>query len=185
MYSRFREMNLRPPLESPLRVALVVMLAFLLPACSPGPGVGHSGSDRLADREAIEATLERYTRGLDRLDAQLYLSSFAPNGVLMIYETKHQGHDALRKIIAEETRLRQSQRDLGQPPRTLFHLETNSTIQFSAPDHALHRAYWLTASRVGDKPEGLTVLGIGSSSDALQKIDGKWLITLREIRAQP
>jgi hypothetical protein len=161
------------------------MLAFSLAACSPGPGMGDSGSARLADREAIAATLERYTRGLDRLDTELYLSSFAPSGVLMIYETPHQGPDALRKIIADETRLRLSQRDSGQPPRTLFHLETNSTIEFSSADHALHRAYWLTASRAGDRPEGLTLLGVGSSSDELQKIGGKWLITRREIRAQP
>ena len=161
------------------------MLAIGLAACTPGSGAGVSGSARLADREAIEATLERYTRGLDRLDAQLYTSSFAPNGVLMIFETRHQGHDALRKIIAEEARLRQSQRDSGQPPRSLFHLETNSTIEFTSPVHAQHRAYWLTASRAGDKPEGLTLLGVGSSSDELQKIDGQWLITRREIRAQP
>jgi hypothetical protein len=185
MYSAFPKMTLRANLESPLRVVLMAMLAFSLAACGPGSGVGESGSARVLDREAIEATLERYTRGLDRLDAELYVSSFAPNGVLMIYATKHQGSDALRKIIAEEARLRQSQRDLGQPPRTLFHLESNSTIEFSSPVHALHRAYWLTASRAGDKPEGLTLLGVGSSSDELQKIDGRWLITLREIRAQP
>ncbi|MGC1457132.1 MAG: nuclear transport factor 2 family protein [Steroidobacteraceae bacterium] len=161
------------------------MLAIALAACTTGARVGESGGARLADREAIEATLERYTRGLDRLDAELYTSSFAPDGVLMIYETRHEGRNALREIIAEEARLRQSQRDSGQPPRTLFHLETNSTIEFSSAIHAQHRAYWLTASRAGDKPEGLTLLGVGSSSDELQKIDGQWLITRREIRAPP
>jgi hypothetical protein len=165
--------------------SVVAMLAISLAACAPSSEVGGSGSARLADREAIEATLERYTRGLDRLDAPLYISSFAPDGILLIYDTKHQGHEALRKIIAEEARLRQSQRDSGLPPRTLFHLETNSIIEFTSAVHAQHRAYWLTASRTGDKPEGLTMLGVGSSSDELQKIDGKWLITRREIRAQP
>jgi hypothetical protein len=164
---------------------VVAMLAMSLTACTSGSSVDTSGSVRLADREAIEATLERYTRGLDHLDAQLYASSFAPDGVLMIYETRHQGIDELRKIIAEESQLRQSQRDSGLSPRTLFHLETNSVIEFTSAVQAQHRAYWLTASRAGDKPEGLTLLGVGSSSDELQKIDGKWLITRREIRAQP
>jgi hypothetical protein len=163
----------------------VAVLAVSLAACTARSSVADSGSARLADREAIEATLERYTRGLDRLDPQLYLSSFAPNGVLMIYQTRHQGPDALRNIIAGELRLRQSQQDSGLPPRMLFHLETNSIIEFTSAVHAQHRAYWLTASRAGDKPEGLTLLGVGSSSDELQKIDGKWLITRREIRAQP
>lgn len=130
-------------------------------------------------------TLERYTRGLDRLDAELYVSSFAPDGVLMIYEKAYRGRDALRAIIAEETRLRQSQRDAGKPPRALFHIETNSTVEFSSPAAAMHRTYWLTATRVGDKPEDLSLLGVGSSVDELQKLDGKWLITRREIRGQP
>jgi len=130
-------------------------------------------------------TLERYTRGLDRLDQNLYVSSFAPDGVLMIYEKAYRGHDALRAIIAEETRLRQSQKDAGHPPRILFHLETNSTVEFSSPVQAVHRTYWLTANRVGDQPEDLSLLGVGSSIDELRKIDGKWLITRREIRSQP
>jgi SnoaL-like domain len=172
-------------MSSPCLRSLLALLALVLAACTSGPRHDDSGGARLADREAIEATLEHYTRGLDRLDAELYVSSFAPDGVLMIYETRHQGRQALRQIIADEMRLRQSQRDGGLPPRTLFHLETNSTIEFTSADHAQHRAYWLTASRAGDKPEGLTLLGVGSSSDELQRIDSHWLITRREIRAQP
>jgi hypothetical protein len=172
-------------MQSPCLRLLMALLAFALPACTPGTGSGSSDSARLADREAIEGTLERYTRGLDRLDTELYVSSFAPDGVLIIDAKPYQGHDALRRIIAEETRLRQSQRDLGQPPRTLYHLESNSTIEFSSAAHAQHRGYWLTASRAGDKPEGLTLLGVGTSSDDLHKIDGRWLIVRREIREQP
>jgi hypothetical protein len=49
----------------------------------------------------------------------------------------------------------------------------------------VHHTYWLTATRVGDRPEDLSLLGVGSSVDELRKIDGKWLITRREIRRQP
>jgi hypothetical protein len=156
-----------------------------LSACRPGIDSAKATAARLADREAIEMTLERYTRGLDRLDPDLYVSSFSPDGVLMIYEKAYHGRDALRTIIAEEARLRQSQADAGHPPRTLFHLETNSTVEFSSPVRAVHHTYWLTATRVGDRPEDLSLLGVGSSVDELRKIDGKWLITRREIRRQP
>jgi hypothetical protein len=171
--------------EVPAFLGLLALLALAVPACTPGSDAGGTARDRIADREAIEATLQRYTRGLDRLDPVLYVSSFTADGVLMIDAKKYQGHDALRTIIAQETRLRQSQQDGGQPPRTLFHLEGNSTIEFTSPVRALHQAYWLTASRAGERPEGLSMLGVGSSIDELQKIDGKWLITRREIRSQP
>lgn len=170
---------------APASLALVALLALAVPACTPGSDASSTARARIADREAIEATLERYTRGLDRLDPVLYVSSFAADGVLMIDAKKYQGHDALRAIIAQEARLRQSQQDSGQPPRTLFHLEGNSTIELTSPAQALHRAYWLTASRAGERPEGLSLLGVGSSTDELHKIDGKWLITRREIRSQP
>ncbi|HEY6456318.1 MAG TPA: nuclear transport factor 2 family protein [Steroidobacteraceae bacterium] len=160
-------------------------LLIAMAACTPATNVSGAPGARLADREAIEATLDRYTRGLDRLDADLYLSSFAANGVLMIYEKRYQGRDALRDIIAEEARLRGAQKASGQAPRTLFHLEQNSTIAFTAAGQALHQAYWLTISRTGDKPEDLRLLGVGSSIDELRKIDGQWLITRREIRSQP
>jgi hypothetical protein len=75
-----------------------LILASSLAACTSGPGRSDAGGNRLADREAIEAALERYTRGPDRLDPEPYFSSFAPNGVLMIHETPHQGQDALQKI---------------------------------------------------------------------------------------
>ncbi len=161
------------------------LLVLALAACTRGSEADDAARVRVTDRQQIEATLERYTRGLDRLDPELYSSSFAPNGVLMIYAKAYQGRDALRAIIAQEARLRQAQRDGGQPSRTLFHLETNSTIEFASPVQALHRAYWLTANRTGEEPQGLSLLGVGSSTDELHKIDGKWLITRREIRAEP
>ena len=168
-----------------LRGALLATLVCAVSACTSNGDAADTTGSRMADREAVEATLARYTRGLDRLDAQLYVSSFAPDGVLMIYAKSYRGHEALRSIVAEELRLRQAQRDSGQPSRTLFHFETNSTVEFPSRGKALHQAYWLTANRTGEKPEDLTVLGVGSSSDELQKIDGKWLITRREIRGQP
>jgi hypothetical protein len=76
-------------------------------------------------------------------------------------------------------------KDRGEPPRTLFHLESNSRIEFQAPDRAVHSAYWWTVSRTADGPAGMSVIGVGSSSDQLQKIAGKWLIVRREITLQP
>jgi hypothetical protein len=185
MFSACRSARIATRRDVPAFVHLLVLLALALPACTPREEVGGTALARIADREAIEATLQRYTRGLDRLDSALYVSSFAANGVLMIDAKRFQGLDALRTIIADETRLRQSQHSSGQPPRTLFHLEGNSTIEFTSPGRALHQAYWLTASRAGEKPEGLSLLAVGTSTDALEKIDGKWLITRREIRSQP
>ena len=122
MSSACRRARFVTPREVPALLrprVLLVLLVLALPACAPRAEVGGTARHPLADREAIEAALQRYTRGLDRLDSTLYVSSFAANGVLMIDAKRYQGLDALRKIIADETRLRQSQQSSGQPPRTL------------------------------------------------------------------
>lgn len=164
--------------------AAVTIPVLLLVACGGGT-LATPVHDAVADREAVEATLSRYTHGLDRLDAELYTSSFASDGVLVVTGTNYEGHDALRKIIADEAALREASRARGEAPRTLFHLESNSRISFPEPDRAEHEAYWITISRTAETPEGMQVLGVGTSTDELRRIDGSWLITRREIRMQP
>lgn len=143
-------------------------------ACAPA-----EKGPTLADRAAIEATLERYTRGLDELDADLYVSAMAPDGQVVVYDDVFEGPDTLRKLIADEAELRRTD------PRTLFHVETNSTIEFLAPDRAEHRAYWFTYSRTGDGPDDLSIIGLGRQVDDLRKIDGEWLIARRTIMDDP
>src|SRR5262245_5885660 len=74
------------------------------------------------DRDEIEATLQRYLHGRDRLDAELYASSFTPDGELIISGDRRKGRDAMRAVVAAEAALRQSMKDRGERPRTLFHL---------------------------------------------------------------
>jgi SnoaL-like protein len=116
--------------------ARVLPLAALLVAASACTRV--SDADRLAaqclaDREEIEATLQRYLHGLDRLDAELYASSFAPDGEMIITGERHQGRDAMRAIVAAEAALRQSTKERREPPRTLFHFETSRASSFQRP----------------------------------------------------
>lgn len=167
------------------RVVSLAVAVFAVTACTRTSDPDGAAAQRMVDREQIEATLQRYLHGLDRLDAELYAGSFAPDGELIITGDRHQGRDAMRAIVAEEVKLRQSTKERGEPSRTLFHLETNSHLEFPAPDRALHSAYWLTVSRTSDAPAGMNILAVGTSTDELRKIDGSWLITRREIMLQP
>lgn len=161
----------------PIGLALGLILAAS--ACSPAPSAGPA----LADRQAIDATLARYTRGLDQLDADLYLSAFAPDGAVVVYQDVFQGEDALRKLVTDEAELRRTE------PRTLLHMEANSSVEFTAPDRAVHHAYWLTFARTGAGAEpgsgDLSVIGAGVQTDELHKIDGEWLIVKRTITDGP
>jgi hypothetical protein len=137
------------------------------------------------DREAIDATMHRYLTGLDHLDRDLYAGSFADDGVLDIDGNVRMGRDAMRKVIDGEIDYRKGQKDRGETPRVLFHMETNVNVSFTDPDHVERTAYWVTYIRVGKDPEGLSALGVGTSVDLLARIDNQWLITKRTISLQP
>jgi hypothetical protein len=158
-----------------VRIGAGLGLALISAACATTPAPTEQLP--LADIQAIEATLERYTRGRDRLDPDLYVSSFAPDGRIVIGADSFEGHDALRAIIEDEAELRLAE------PRTLFHLETNPRLEMLAPDHVLHHAYWLTITRADDGALG--VLDVGSQVDELRKVDDEWLIVRREIGFDP
>lgn len=141
----------------------------------------------LADREAIEATLYRYTRGLDRGDPELYASAFAPDGALYSGDNvMAQGHEALAAIVQGVVDNRAAAAERGEPPRQLYHMDANPRIEFVSADEAIHHAYYLTLAQTGTGAESeIDVLAVGSTEDELRKIDGEWLIVKRTIISGP
>ena len=163
----------------------VLGVAMLMAACAPHHEAVTAAAQRLADREAIDATMHRYVTGLDHLDRDLYASSFAEDGVLDIDGAARTGRDAMRKVIDSEIDYRKGQQERGETPRVLFHMETNIHVTFPESDRAERSAYWVTYIREGKDPEGLSALGVGTSVDELRRIGGEWLITRRTISLQP
>lgn len=154
-------------------------------ACTSGTGDGTAAARRLADREAIDATMHRYLTGLDHLDRDRYAETFAADAVLDIDGKQTVGRDAMRNVIDNEIAYRKAQGERGEIPRVLFHMETNVNVTFPEADRAERTAYWVTYIREGKDPEGLSALGVGTSVDELRRIDGAWLIARRTISLDP
>jgi hypothetical protein len=164
------------------RCALLVAACLAAAACS----ADHRGAEpRLADRATVDATMHRYVTGLDHLDREMYASTFAEDGVLVIDGKQSMGRDAMRKVIDNEIAYRKAQQDRGEIPRVLFHMETNIHVTYPDPDHAERTAYWVTYIREGKDPEGLSALGVGTSVDELKRVGDEWLIAKRSISLQP
>jgi hypothetical protein len=138
---------------------------------------------RLTDRDAIQATLDRYIRGLDRLDSDTYLSAWTPDGEVSLYgDEVHRGHEALAGYIVNEKAERATAQEKGEG-FVQFHQLYNQRIEFTGPDTAEHRAYW-TASR--RRPDGtIEVAFIGRLVDQFRMQEGKWLLQRREVLADP
>lgn len=74
--------------------------AALAAGCATTPPQD-AAMQRIFDREGVEATLVRYTTGLDTFDADLYVSAFAPDAEFTIGERTYRGRDEIRTIITD------------------------------------------------------------------------------------
>ena len=147
-----------------------VLLAVLALLCG-GPAL----ADRAEDREAIEALMWRYARALDTFNPEAYAAVYTEDGQFGVGENATKGREALRRMIAAF-----NERPDG-PPR-LLHMTTDTWIEFIDDTHARHHSYWLTMGRgSGDQPTRVVAAGVGV--DDLVKIDGEWLIRVRNVAA--
>jgi uncharacterized protein (TIGR02246 family) len=156
---------------SQLRLSVVFTCFFMVLA---GPVL----ADRTEDREAIEALMWRYARALDTWDADAYAAVYTEDGQFGVGETATKGRQALRNMIAGFGGGRNS----GNAPPQLYHMTTDTWIEFIDETHARHHSYWVTMrAATADAPAGVAAVGVGV--DNLVKIDGAWLIRVRNISA--
>ena len=57
----------------------------------------------------------------------------------------------------------------------------NSSLEFIDKDHARLEAYWMSVSAAGGTENPSRVLGAGREVDELVRLNGQWLIKLREV----
>lgn len=156
---------------STLRSSVVVACLCVLVA---GPAL----ADRADDREEIHALMWRYARALDTADADAYASLYTADGQFGVGDSATKGREALRNMIAAFA----SRRGGDDPVPQLYHMTADTWIEFIDDTHAKHHSYWLTmAAASGDSPARVAAVGVGV--DELVKVNGKWLIKVRNITA--
>jgi uncharacterized protein (TIGR02246 family) len=133
---------------------------------------------RAQDRVAIEQLMWDYIRALDSGNADAYAAVFAPDGQFGRGANAIKGREALKKMILD-ARQKFNTADKGdkKAPR-MYHVVTNPHIEFVDKDHARYYAYWMGALAAG----GTT--SAGREVNELVKINGQWLISLRDVDPQ-
>lgn len=122
---------------------------------------------QLIDRQEIMDCLHRYTRGTDRVDADLIRSAFFPDAI--DYHGPVTG--TVEDFLAYWLPL--------QPPREVsMHYIANTTIDLDG-DVAHVETYFTYYHKALDAPE-MTVTG-GRYADRFERRDGEWRIALRVV----
>jgi hypothetical protein len=162
---------------------------MLLGGCVTGSLSMQAGEPRLADREAIEDTLERANMGFELSDPDLFAGAFAVDGVYQLDEKGpvfgydkmiYMGRDEIRTIIT--SRLEKARttdpKTLSYDPASLRRFNRNSDDRIVIIDDntARHTSTWMVVMHTN---ENIHISAIGRYADTLKKIDGKWLIVNR------
>ena len=133
------------------------------------------------DRAAIEKLMWTYTRALDTENADGYAATYTPDGQFGSGVNAVKGRDALKKMISD---LRQRTADTeakGEKRPLMYHMEMNTYIAFVDRDHARVEGYWQTVFGAQGQNVPVRVAAAGREVNEIVRVNGQWLINLRDV----
>jgi len=166
-----------------VRIGLLIVFGAALLVVPNGIRLAASDSDvvqQAKDRDEIEALMWRYARALDTLDADAYASAYTPDGEFRAGPNPTKGTAALKKMIAD-LKANRMEREKTEPQPAMYHMEMNKFIEFPAKDRARHHTYWQTVFGAVGRGGQVRVAAAGHAVDDLVKVNGRWLITVRNV----
>jgi hypothetical protein len=145
---------------------------------------GQDNSAREKDRAEIEALMWRYARALDTGDGAAYAATYTADGQFGAGANATKGREALKKLADGVREQQAAAKAKGETRPPLYHMETNTWIEFIDKDHARYHAYYLTVSGAGGPNVPPRVAAAGRSVNHLERVNGVWLIKLRDVAPQ-
>ena len=143
---------------------------------------GQDDSAREAkERDEIEQLMWRYARALDAGDGTAYASVYASDGQFGTGANATKGREALKKMVDDLRAQEAAAKAKGEARPPMYHMHANSWLEFVDKDHARFHAYYLTAFGPAGQNAPLRVAAVGRSIDHLERVNGKWLIRIRDV----
>ena len=134
------------------------------------------------DRAQIEKLMWQYVRALDTENADAYAAVYTPDGQFGSGANAVKGHDALKKMINDfRERGAKQEAKSGEKRPPMYHVITNSYLEFLDKDHARMQAYWMTVFAASGEKTPPRVAAAGREVDDLVRINGQWLIKVRDV----
>ena len=159
----------------------IVAILFLVLLGFHAEARGNDTQREAQDRIQIEKLMWQYTRALDTANPDAYAATYTPDGQFGSGTRAVKGSAALKKMIAD---FRQSNADAaakGQKRPPMYHMETNSYLEFVDKDHARIEGYWLTVFAGQGTTVPVRVAAAGREVDDLVRVNGQWLIQSRDV----
>jgi uncharacterized protein (TIGR02246 family) len=156
-----------------------VLLAFVFVAMIVSASFASENVQlRAQDRVEIEQLMWDYIQALDSGNAEAYAALFAPDGQFGRGASAIKGRDALKKMMLDARQAINAENKGDKKGPRMYHVVTNPHIEFIDKDHARYYAYWMGVFESGG------VTSAGREVNELVRIDGRWLISIRDVAPQ-
>jgi hypothetical protein len=169
---------------SKVRIGIAVAVAFVIAFTSSAVVAQDNSTREAKDRAEIEELMWRYTRALDTGDGTAYAATYTADGQFGTGANAPKGREALKKMVDALKDQEAAAKAKGEARPPLYHMEANSWIEFIDKDHARYHAYYLTVSGAGGANVPPRIAAAGRSVNHLERVNGKWLIKLRDVAPQ-
>ena len=133
------------------------------------------------DRAQIETLMWRYVRALDTENADAYAAAYTPDGQFGSGASAVKGRAAIKKMINDFRQRTAESEAKGVKTPKMYHVLANSYLEFKDKDHAHMEAYWMTVFASTKQNEPARVAAVGREVDELVRVNGQWLIKLRDV----
>ncbi len=133
------------------------------------------------DRAEIEALMWRYVRALDTNDPAAYAAVYTPDGQFGSGPNATKGREALTKMVADMRQRRTEAEAKGEKRPPMYHVITNPYVEFIDKDRVRYQAYWMTVFGAEGANTPPRVAAAGREYDELVRVNGKWLLKLRDV----
>jgi len=134
------------------------------------------------DRAEIEDLMWRYARALDTGNGEAYAAVYTPDGQFGTGANATKGTEALKRLAGGQPRTPAPGAAAAPARPPMYHMHANHAITFTDKDHARMDAYYITARAAGGQDQPLQVLAVGRSVDELVRLNGRWLIQVRNVQ---
>ena len=165
-----------------IRIGIAITAIWAVAFATASAFAQDNSAREAKDRAEIEELMWRYTRALDSGDGAAYAATYTVDGQFGAGANATKGRDALKKMVDGLREQQAAAAAKGEPPRPpLYHMTANSWTEFVDKDHARHHAYYLTVSGSAGQNTPPRIVAAGRSVDHLERVNGKWLIKLRDV----
>jgi uncharacterized protein (TIGR02246 family) len=164
-----------------IRLAVLTAVVFMAAVSLTAVAAENDVLREIQDRDQIEKLMWDYARALDTGNAEAYAATFTEDGQFGRGANAVKGREALKKMMGgfRESRLGAQAKSPQKP--SMYHMTANHHIEFTNKDHAVFQGYWLAFVAASGQNTQPSIVGVGREVNELVRVNGKWLIQVRDI----